>query len=89
MNQPWKKSRSSGRKFTPGGPWFAGQVLAATARWIHSNGSPSEQVIEHHNLLVQRKEKNSLSVSSILSSNLFSYNGQSVQDRMQQFRKDF
>ena len=30
-----------------------------------------------------------MSVSSILSSNLFSYNGQSVQDRMQQFRKDF
>ena len=30
-----------------------------------------------------------MSVSSILSSNVFSYNAQSVQDRMQQFRKDF
>jgi hypothetical protein len=30
-----------------------------------------------------------MSVSSILSCNLFSYNAQSVQDRMQQFRKDF
>lgn len=30
-----------------------------------------------------------MSVSSILSSNLFSYNAQSVQDQMQQFRKDF
>jgi hypothetical protein len=29
-----------------------------------------------------------MSVPSILSSNLFSYNAQSVQDRMQQLRKD-
>jgi len=84
-----KRKQKQRREFTPGGPWFAGQVLAANARGIDSNGSRSEQVVEHHNLLGQRKQKNFMSVSSILSSNLFSYNAQRVQDRMQQLRKDF